>query len=157
MSEEDNKFESKHNDNNISDKDEELLKNLNASINNKKLDDSLKQNQTNNEEDKDEEEINNKYIKKYKSKDDSRLFGITFQSSIESNIINFAVSSLNISKDNNITLLSFQQEEEINEEEETNINTINNEENNSIKFKSQVKCEFPVSSILFSPHEENKN
>lgn len=157
MSEEDNKFESKHNDNNISDKDEELLKNLNASINNKKLDDSLKQNQTNNEEDKDEEEINNKYIKKYKSKDDSRLFGITFQSSIESNIINFAVSSLNISKDNNITLLSFQQEEEINEEEETNVNAINNEENNSIKFKSQVKCEFPVSSILFSPHEENKN
>ncbi len=26
-----------------------------------------------------------------------------------------------------------------------------------IKLKSQVKCEFPVSSILFSPHEQNKN
>jgi WD40 repeat protein len=74
-------------------------------------------------------------------------------------IINFAVSSLNISKDNNITLLSFKQEEldEEEEEGETNLNNIINTQINPIKLKSQVKCEFPVSSILFSPHEENKN
>ena len=154
MSEEENKEESKQNDI-ISDKSEDLLKNL--SINN--IDESYKENQKKNEEAK-----KNKYIKKYKSPD-SRLYGITFQSSIESNIINFAVSSLNISKDNNISLLSFQQEE-LSDEEENNIetNSINNNtnninipENNQIKLKSQVKCNFPVSSILFSPHEENKN
>ena len=159
MSEEENKEELKQNE--ISDKDEEILKNL--SINNNK-DELLKENPK-----KEEEEKNNKYIKKYKSSD-SRLYGITFQSCIESDIINFAVSSLNISKDNNISLLSFKQED-INEEEEenddnqnikeetsnTNLNSINISENNSIKLKSQVKCEFPVSSILFSPHEENKN
>ena len=160
MPEEENKEELKQN-NEISDKDDEILKNL--SINNNK-DELLKENPK-----KEEEEKNNKYIKKYKSSD-SRLYGITFQSCIESDIINFAVSSLNISKDNNISLLSFKQED-INEEEEenddnqnikeetsnTNLNSINISENNSIKLKSQVKCEFPVSSILFSPHEENKN
>ena len=155
MSEEENKEESKQNDI-ISDKDEDLLKNL--SINN--IDESYKDNLKKNEDEK-----NNKYIKKYKSLD-SRLYGITFQSSIESNIINFAVSSLNISKDNNISLLSFHQEELDDEEEDeekntietnSNKNNINLSENDSIKLKSQVKCNFPVSSILFSPHEENKN
>ena len=152
MSEEENKEEIKQNDN-LSDKDEELLKNLNSSINNK--DESIKENQN-----KNEEEENNRYIKKYKS-NDSRLYGITFQSSIESNIINFAVSSLNISKDNNISLLSFHQDDLDEDEEgntlETNSNNIINSENSEIKLKSQVKCDFPVSSILFSPHEENKN
>ena len=155
MSEEENKEESKQNDI-LSDKDEDLLKNL--SINN--IDESYKDNLKKNEDEK-----NNKYIKKYKSPD-SRLYGITFQSSIESNIINFAVSSLNISKDNNISLLSFHQEELDDEEEDeekntietnSNKNNINLSENDSIKLKSQVKCNFPVSSILFSPHEENKN
>ena len=157
MSEEENKEESKQNDI-ISDKDEELLKNL--SINNNNIDESYKDNPKKNEDEK-----NNKYIKKYKSPD-SRLYGITFQSSIESNIINFAVSSLNISKDNNISLLSFHQEELDDEEDDeekntietnSNKNNINLSENDSIKLKSQVKCNFPVSSILFSPHEENKN
>ena len=154
MLEEENKEESKQNDN-ISDKDDDLLKNLTI----KNTDESYKETQKKNEEEK-----NNKYIKKYKSPD-SRLYGITFQSSIESNIINFAVSSLNISKDNNISLLSFHQEELEGEDEEEEKNTIetnsnnniNLSENNSIKLKSQVKCNFPVSSILFSPHEENKN
>ena len=155
MSEEENKEESKQNDI-ISDKDDDLLKNL--SINN--IDESYKDNLKKNEDEK-----NNKYIKKYKSPD-SRLYGITFQSSIESNIINFAVSSLNISKDNNISLLSFHQEELDDEEDDeekntietnSNKNNINLSENDSIKLKSQVKCNFPVSSILFSPHEENKN
>ena len=154
MSEEENKEESKQNDN-ISDKDDDLLKNLTI----KNTDESYKETQKKNEEEK-----NNKYIKKYKSPD-SRLYGITFQSSIESNIINFAVSSLNISKDNNISLLSFHQEDLEGEDEEEEKNTIetnsnnniNLSENNSIKLKSQVKCNFPVSSILFSPHEENKN
>ena len=155
MSEEENKEESKQNDI-ISDKDDDLLKNL--SINN--IDESYKDNLKKNEDEK-----NNKYIKKYKSHD-SRLYGITFQSSIESNIINFAVSSLNISKDNNISLLSFHQEELDDEEDDeekntietnSNKNNINLSENDSIKLKSQVKCNFPVSSILFSPHEENKN
>ena len=152
MSKKENKGESKQDDN-LSDKDEELLKNLNSSINNK--DESIKENQN-----KNEEEENNRYIKKYKS-NDSRLYGITFQSSIESNIINFAVSSLNISKDNNISLLSFHQDDLDEDEEgntlETNSNNIINSENSEIKLKSQVKCDFPVSSILFSPHEENKN
>jgi WD repeat-containing protein 68 len=152
MSKKENKEESKQDDN-LSDKDEELLKNLNSSINNK--DESIKENQN-----KNEEEENNRYIKKYKS-NDSRLYGITFQSSIESNIINFAVSSLNINKDNNISLLSFHQDDLDEDEEgntlETNSNNIINSENSEIKLKSQVKCDFPVSSILFSPHEENKN
>jgi WD repeat-containing protein 68 len=144
-----NKEDSKYNDN-LSDKDDELIKNLKISINDKKFDESLKED---NKENKKEE--NNKYIKKYKS-NDSRLYGITFQSSIESNLINFAVSSLNMSKDNNISILSFQQED-LDEEEKDNQNNIKNPEASSIKLKSQVKCEFPVSSILFSPHEQNKN
>ena len=144
-----NKEDSKYNDN-LSDKDDELIKNLKISINDKKFDESLKED---NKENKKEEK--NKYIKKYKS-NDSRLYGITFQSSIESNLINFAVSSLNMSKDNNISILSFQQED-LDEEEKDNQNNIKNPEASSIKLKSQVKCEFPVSSILFSPHEQNKN
>ena len=154
MSKQENKENSKQNDT-LSDKDEEIIKNLNLSINIDNKDDSIKESQKKNNEEK-----NNKYIKKYKSHD-SRLYGITFQSSIESNIINFAVSSLNISKDNSISLLSFQQEDLDEEEEEniieTNSNNINIIESNPINLKSQVKCEFPVSSILFSPHEENKN
>ena len=153
MSEEENKEEIKQNDN-LSDKDEELLNNLKISINDKITNDN-EINEIKIDENKIEAETNNKYIKKYKS-NDSRLYGITFQSSVENNLINFAVSSLNISKDNNITLLSFQQEE-LNDEEEININNIINYQSNQIKLKSQVKCEFPVSSILFSPHEENKN
>ena len=154
MSEEENKEEIKQNDN-LSDKDEELLNNLKISINDKITNDN-EINEIKIDENKIEAETNNKYIKKYKS-NDSRLYGITFQSSVENNLINFAVSSLNISKDNNITLLSFQQEELNEEEEEININNIINYQSNPIKLKSQVKCEFPVSSILFSPHEENKN
>ena len=152
MLEEENKEKSKQSDI-ISDKDDDLLKNL---LINNNIDESSKESQKKTEN---EEVKNNKYIKKYKSPD-SRLYGITFQSSNESNIINFAVSSLNISKDNNISLLSFQQEElteEKENEEENNINNIIIPENNQIKLKSQVKCNFPVSSILFSPHEENKN
>ena len=148
MSEE-NKEDSKYNDN-LSDKDEELIKNLKISINNKKFEESLKEDDKENKK-----EENNKYIKKYKS-NDSRLYGITFQSSLESNLINFAVSSLNMSKDNNISLLSFQQED-LDEEEKEEQNNIKNPEPSSIKLISQVKCEFPVSSILFSPHEQNKN
>ena len=148
MSEE-NKENSKYNDN-LSDKDEELIKNLKISINNKKFEESLKEDDKENKK-----EENNKYIKKYKS-NDSRLYGITFQSSLESNLINFAVSSLNMSKDNNISLLSFQQED-LDEEEKEEHNNIKNPEPSSIKLISQVKCEFPVSSILFSPHEQNKN
>lgn len=156
MSEEENKEELKQNDN-LSDKDEELLKNLKITINDKNTNEPFQDNEIKIDENKKEEEIKNKYIKKYKS-NDSRLYGITFQSSIESNLINFAVSSLNISKDNNITLLSFEQEE-LDEEEEQGDNNLNNInlQTNPIKLKSQVKCEFPVSSILFSPHEENKN
>ena len=110
---------------------------------------------------------NNKYIKKYKS-NDSRLYGITFQSSIENNIINVAVSSLNMDINNNISILSFSEDNLKSESNETdNINFINNYNdtinninyvnNNSIFLKSQVQCEFPASSILFSPHEQNKN
>ena len=150
MSEEEKKEESKQNEK-LSDKDEDILKNLDTS--NKNKDQSSKEIQ------KDKSEENNKYIKKYKS-NDKRLYGITFQSSIESNIINFAVSSLNINEENNIKILSFIQED-IEEEEEntidTNINNIKKSEDNNIKLKCQEKCDFPASSILFSPHEENKN
>jgi hypothetical protein len=61
----------------------------------------------------------NKYIKKYKTKR-SRLYAITFQSSIESNIINVAISSLNMNKNNNISILSFSQEDLFNEEDKIN-------------------------------------
>ena len=112
-------------------------------------------------------ENKNKYIKKYKS-NDSKLYGITFQSSIENNIINVAVSSLNMNTNNNISILSFYEDNlknENNEEENLNIinnnnsnkNIINSVNNDSIILKSQVQCDFPVSSILFSPHEQNKN
>ena len=147
MSEEDNKEKSNQNDA-LSDKVEELLFKLNSSTNINNKDESIKETQ------KIEEETINKYVKKYKSPD-SRLYGITFQSSLESNTINFAVSSLNIDKNNTISILSFQQDEEDEETIESNANSIT--ENSPIKLKSQVKCDFPVSSILFSPHEENKN
>jgi WD repeat-containing protein 68 len=100
----------------------------------------------------------NKYIKKYKS-DDSRLYGITFQSSSKSDLINIAVSSLNINTNNHISILSFSQEDIFNEDDNIDIinNNINSINNDSICLKSQVQCEFPVSSILFSPHEQNKN
>ena len=153
MSNEENKEESKNNENKP-DKIEEILKNLNASITNK--DESSKENQKNSEDKY--EENNNKFIKKYKT-NDSRLYGITFQNSIESNIINFAVSSLNISKDNNIKILSFTEDNFIENENysETNIININDLGKNEIKLKSQIMSDFPVSSILFSPHEENKH
>ena len=137
MSDEENKEEIKQNDNQ-SEKDEDILKNLNLSINDKKLD--------NDEENEDKKEENTKYIKRYKS--DSRLYGITFQSSVESDIINFAISSLNISKDNNISLLSFKQEEVNDEDEEEskkedkediNQNNIEEPDEGMIKLKSQVK------------------
>ena len=71
-------------------------------------------------------ESKNKYIKKYKSQN-SRLYGITFQSSIESNLINVAVSSLNMNKNNNISLLSFSQEDIFNDEDNINyIYSLNN-------------------------------
>ena len=66
------------------------------------------------------------------------------------------VSSLNMNTNNNISILSFSQEDEKFNQEE-NINNINFINNNSINLKSQIQCEFPVSSILFSPHEQNKN
>ena len=168
--------------NNLSEEDEEILKKLNLSFNNNKnlkINESLsKENENkiiNSKESNskiiegDDNEKNNKYIKKYKS-NDSRLYGITFQSSIESNTINVAVSSLNMNTNNNISILSFNQEDIIEEydNENDNINNINNINsinninninsiNSSIYLKSQVQCEFPVSSILFSPHEQNKN
>ena len=168
--------------NNLSEEDEEILKKLNLSFNNDKnlkINESLsKENENkimNSKESNskiiegDDNEKNNKYIKKYKS-NDSRLYGITFQSSIESNTINVAVSSLNMNTNNNISILSFNQEDIIEEydNENDNINNINNINsinninninsiNSSIYLKSQVQCEFPVSSILFSPHEQNKN
>ena len=92
------------------------------------------------------------------------MYGITFQSSIESNIINVAVLSLNMNKNNNISILSFSQEDLFNEEDNinfiynlNNINSINSINNNSVNLKSQVEMELPVSSVLFSPHEQNKN
>ena len=168
--------------NNLKEEDEEILKKLNLSFNNDKnlkINESLsKENENkiiNSKESNskiiegDDNEKNNKYIKKYKS-NDSRLYGITFQSSIESNTINVAVSSLNMNTNNNISILSFNQEDIIEEydNENDNINNINNINsinninninsiNSSIYLKSQVQCEFPVSSILFSPHEQNKN
>ena len=154
MSEDDKKVESLK-DNIKTDKIEEILENLNLPITNK--DESLKENQKKLEENS--ELKYNKYVKKYKGSD-SRLYGIAFQNSIESNIINIAVSSLNISENNNIKILSFQQDDLEEDEEdntETNLNTINNSENASIKLKDEVKIDFPVSSLLFSPHEINKN
>ena len=151
---------------NLSEEDIKILETLNLSNNDKKnkSNESLlkenenkiadsKENHSKIEEDDDKEK--DKYIKKYKS-NDSRLYGITFQSSIENNLINVAVSSLNMNTNNNISILSFSQEDEKFNQEE-NINNINFINNNSINLKSQIQCEFPVSSILFSPHEQNKN
>ena len=146
--------------NNLSEEDEEILKTLGVSTNNKKdklnesqskdsqKADNNKENKSKIEEDEDKEE-DNKFIKRYMS--DSRLNGITFQSSVEGDIINLAVSSLNMNSNNNISILSFCQEDK--EEEDNIINT----NNNSITLKSKVECKFPVSSILFSPYLENKN
>jgi WD repeat-containing protein 68 len=98
------------------------------------------------------------------------LYGISFQSSIEEDIINVAVSSLNMNTNNNINILSFSQFDLKNENNEENyiniinindyndnINNINYVNNNSVILRSQVQCDFPVSSLLFSPHEQNKN
>ena len=147
--------------NNLSEEDEEILKTLGVSTNNKKEDklneslskdsqkvDNNKGNKSKIEENEDKE-ADNKFIKRYMN--DSRLNGITFQSTVEGDIINFAVSSLNMNSNNNISILSFCQEDK--EEEDNIINT----NNNAITLKSKVECKFPVSSILFSPHIENKN
>jgi WD repeat-containing protein 68 len=150
--------------NNLSDEDEELLQTLNLSshkdknkINNNisrenenKINDN--KDSKNEEQEIDDANDNKKYIKKYKSKD-LRLNGITFQSSTESNIINLAVSSLNMNLNNNISILSFSQEEIFQESNDGKEEPINN----SLTLKAQVECTFPVSSILFSPHEQNKN
>ena len=161
--------------NNLSDEDEELLKTLNTlnisfhKENNKIIDSSIKENDNKNNDnnenkiqeeniDEDNNEENSSYIKRYKSKD-KRLNGITFQSSKESNIINVAVSSLNMDLNNNISILSFSQKDAIKEninEEENNLKN-SNVNNNSLTLKSQIECSFPVSSICFSPHEQNKN
>ena len=156
--------------NNLSDDDIKILETLNLSNNDDKkikLNESLSKENENKiinskeshskiEDDDDKEK--NKYIKKYKS-NDSRLYGISFQSSVEKNLINVAVSSLNMSTNNNISILSFSQEDNINEDDnkDENVNNINLINNNPITLKSQIQCEFPVSSILFSPHEQNKN
>ena len=165
------------NSTNFSDEEIKILDTLNLSSNDsknklnelliKEKENKISNNEENSKIDLDVDiEKNNKYIKKYKSSD-SRLYGIAFQSSIESNLINVAVSSLNMNSNNNISILSFSEEDlinEINEEDNINIyndinsiNKINSVNNNSIFLKSQVQCEFPVSSIIFSPHEQNKN
>ena len=158
----DNKINKQNN--NLSDEDEELLKTLNISSHKDKnqINGSLlreNENKTNDNKDSkieekeiDDDNENYNYIKKYKSKD-SLLNGISFQSSNESNIINVAVSSLNMNLNNNISILSFSQEDIFQE----NNNDIEEPNNNSIILKSQIECAFPVSSILFSPHEQNKN
>ena len=120
----------------------------------KENENKINDNKNSKNEDKeiDDDNDNENYIKRYKSKD-LRLNGITFQSSNKSNIINLAVSSLNMNLNNNISILSFSQEEifqESNDDKEEQIN-------NSLTLKAQVECAFPVSSILFSPHEQNKN
>ena len=161
--------------NNLSDEDEELLKTLNTlnisshKENNKIVGSSIKENDNKNNDnnenkideeyiDKDGNEENSNYIKRYKSKD-KRLNGITFQSSKESNIINLAVSSLNMNLNNNISILSFSQENDVkdNSNEDKNNSKNSNVKNNSLTLKSQIECSFPVSSICFSPHEQNKN
>ena len=156
---------------NIAKEDEVVLNSLNLSSNNEKgnINNILpKENENKIIQTKESEESigiesKNKYIKKYKSQN-SRLYGISFQSSIESNLINVAVSSLNMNKNNNISLLSFSQEDIFNDEDNinyiyslNNINSINSINNKSIYLKSQIEMELPVSSILFSPHEQNKN
>ena len=168
------------NSTNFSDEEIKILDTLNLSSNDsknklnelliKEKENKISNNEENSKIDLDVDiEKNNKYIKKYKSSD-SRLYGIAFQSSIESNLINVAVSSLNMNSNNNINILSFSEEDLINENNEedninsiniindiNSINNINSVNNNSIFLKSQVQCDFPVSSIMFSPHEQNKN
>ena len=157
-----------NNNNNLSEDEIKILETLNLNNNNSlkengnKIYEDKDKNKIDEEEDDDNDKENEKYIKKYKSPD-SRLYGITFQSSVENDIINVAVSSLNMSTNNNISIISFSQEDS-KEEEDNNINEDNTKNKNSINttsstisLKSQVQCEFPVSSILFSPHEQNKN
>ena len=165
------------NSTNFSDEEIKILDTLNLSSNDsknklnelqiKEKENKISSNEENSKIDLDVDiKKNNKYIKKYKS-NDSRLYGITFQSSKENNIINVAVSSLNMNTNNNISILSFSEEDLINENNEEDniniindiisINNINSVNNNSIFLKSQVQCDFPVSSIMFSPHEQNKN
>lgn len=178
MSFSDNKFnihEKNRPKNNLFEEDEEILETLNISSNiyknnvnteiNKLLSKENSNENINSQCDIGKREFEsdflgkkNKYIKKYKS-DDSRLYGITFQSSSKSDLINIAVSSLNINTNNHISILSFSQEDIFNEDDNIDIinNNINSINNDSICLKSQVQCEFPVSSILFSPHEQNKN
>lgn len=158
--------------NNLSEDEEEILNRLNIQNNNKE-DEKEKENnisqkvneldlkenkdidiKLDNEEDEDKE--HNPYIKIYKS-DEDRLYGITFQNSIESNNINFAVSSLNMNTNNSITVASFSQEGLINDEEENISEKKIIDNKNNIIMKSKVDCEFPVSSILFSPHERSKD
>ena len=156
-----------NNNNNLSEDEIKILETLNLNNNNSlkengnKIYEDKDKNKIDEEEDDDNDKENEKYIKKYKSPD-SRLYGITFQSSVENDIINVAVSSLNMSTNNNISIISFSQEDS--KEEDNNINEDNTKNKNSINttsstisLKSQVQCEFPVSSILFSPHEQNKN
>lgn len=165
-----------NNNNNISEDEEEILNSLNIPNNNnnksktnQQENSSLKINEIDSKENKEEikleddeeDKSNNPYIKIFESNED-RLYGITFQNSLENNNINFAVSSLNMNTHNNISVVSFNQENEINEDNDENINKINDnnliqKNNNKLKIKSKVDCEFPVSSILFSPHERNKN
>ena len=146
--------------NNLSEEDEEILKTLNISPNKNKINDNNQDKIENNKDnlskiEEDDTEINDNYIKKYKC--DWRLNGITFQNSLDSNKINVAVSSLNMNTNNNISILSFNQEDNIKKTEIVDNNDIGDINNNPIIFKSQVECNFPVSSILFSPHEENRN
>jgi WD repeat-containing protein 68 len=168
--------ETNENENNLSEEERKILETLNLSNNKDKKNKSDKSLSKENEnkiinikeslskiEDEEDDKEKDKYIKKYKS-NDSRLYGISFQNSKENNLINVAVSSLNMNTNNNISILSFSQEDIINEieseEEIINTDNINNNniiDNNAITLKSQIKYEFPVSSILFSPHEQNKN
>jgi len=150
--------------NNLFEEDEEILEalNLSSNINKNNLNNKLLSKENKNEIREDDfRENKNKFIKRYKS-EDSRLYGITFQSSVESDFINVAVSSLNMNTNNNISILSFSQEDIFNEEDiinkdNININNINSINNDTIYLRSQVQCDFPVSNILFSPHEQNKN
>lgn len=121
MSFSDNKFnihEMNRPKNNLSEEDEEILEalNLSSNIDKNNANNKLLSKENNNEIRDTQFEIGkrefesdflgkkNKYIKKYKS-DDSRLYGITFQSSAQSDLINVAVSSLNMNTNNNINNL----------------------------------------------------
>ena len=58
---------------------------------------------------------------------------------------------------NSITVAYFYQEGLVNDEENISEKKIIDNNKNNITMKSKVDCEFPVSSILFSPHEQSKN